>query len=274
MSFSRSGTGAQTRVEPLKRGAHAQRMRAATGAHRTRRAEEQLDTGLDELSTMSSGVLQDIASLQALMTEKGIQGGQPAASSAAPAPQQHQDPAARARTKAEVGSSFADVLAKAATVMSTKDRDTRAAGRGRGRGRGRGSSVAGPGARPVPAAPVTRAEPAVDYGAQLKRFKELLDSDLISQADYERQKEMVLAQMGGVPGNACVVTTAAERAKEARVAQTKAAMSTAAHNTSHSARRAAEPAASDGALEQRRLEQRRLEQKREKEKMVARLTQM
>jgi hypothetical protein len=265
MSFSRSGTGGQARVEPLKRGAQAQRMRAATGVHRTRRAGEQLDSGLDELSTMSSGVLQDIASLQALMTEQGIEGGQPTAS-AAPAPRPRQDPAARARTKAEVGSSFVDVLAKAATVMSTKDRGVRAAGRGRSHNRG---SVSGPGARPVPAAPVTRAEPEADYGAQLKRFKELLDSDLISQADYERQKEMVLARMGGVPANAGVVTTAAERAKEARVAQTKAAMSTAVQNAPRSARRPAEPAASDDVLEQRRLEQ-----KREKEKMVARLTQM
>lgn len=266
MSFSRSGAGTQARVEPLKRGAQAQRMRAATGVHRTRRAEEQLDSGLDELSTMSSGVLQDIASLQALMAEQGIQGGQPTAA-AAPAMRPRQATAARARTKAEVGSSFVDVLAKAATVMSSKDRDARAAGRGRGRSRG--SSVAGPGARPVPTAPATRAGPEADYGAQLKRFKELLDSDLISQADYERQKEMVLARMGGVPANAGVVSTAAERAKEARVAQTKAAMSTAIQNAPRSARSAAEPATSDDALERRRMEQ-----KREKEKMVARLTQM
>ena len=265
MSFSRSGAGVQKKVEPLKRGTQAQRMRATSGVHRTRRAEEQLDSGLDELSTMSSGVLDDIASLQALMTEQGIEGGHPASSAApAPAPRQRQDPAARARSRAETGSSFVDVLAKAATVMSTKDRGARAAGRGRGRGR------AGRGARPVPAAPVTPAAPEVDYGAQLKRFKELLDSELISQADYERQKEMVLARMGGVPANASVVSTAAERAKEARIAQTKASMSSAVKRAPLSARNAAEPAAdSDAALEQRRLEQ-----KREKEKMVARLTQM
>lgn len=248
------------------RGTQAQRMRAATGIRRTRRAEEQLDSGLDELSTMSSGVLQDIASLQALMTEQGIEGGAGLQTSA-PAPRPHQDSAARARKKAEVGSSFVDVLAKAATVMSTKDRTARAAGRGRGRSRG--SGVAAHTARPVPDASVTPAMPEVDYGAQLKRFKELLDSELISQADYERQKEVVLARMGGVPANAGIVATAAERAKEARITQTKAVMSTAVQNASRSARGAAQPATSDNALEQRRLEQ-----KREKEKMMARLTQM
>lgn len=270
MSFSRSGAGAQTRVEPLKRGTQAQRMQMASGVHRTRRAGEQLESGLEELSTMSSGVLEDIASLQALVAEQGMDGGQPTASVTS-APRQRQDAAARARAKAETGTSFVDVLAKAATVMSTKDRGARAVARGRGRGRSRdrGSSRAEPGARPVPTAEVTRAEPDVDYGAQLKRFKELLDSELISQADYERQKEMVLARMGGVPAHAGVVNTAAERAKDARVAQTKAAIDSAVQSAPRSARRVAEVASSDDALEQRRLEQ-----KREKEKMVARLTQM
>ena len=247
------------------RGTQAQRMRATTGIHRTRRAEEQLDSGLDELSTMSSGVLQDIASLQALMAEQGIESSQTKASAAPLRP--HQDSAARARKKAEVGSSFVDVLAKAATVMSTKDRAARAAGRGRGRSRG--SGVAGHTARPVSDASVAPAMPEVDYGAQLKRFKELLDSELISQADYERQKEVVLARMGGVPANVGIVATAADRAKEARIAQTKAVMSTAVQSAPRSARGATQPATCDNALEQRRLEQ-----KREKEKMVARLTQM
>ena len=114
MSFSRSGA-APARVEPLKRGTAEQRMRRASGHHRSRRAEEQLDSGLDELTSMSSGVLDDIASLQALMVEQGIEGGQPGASSASAAPAQRpprQDPAARARDKEQAGSSFVDVLAR------------------------------------------------------------------------------------------------------------------------------------------------------------------
>jgi hypothetical protein len=151
--------------------------------------------------------------------------------------------------------------------------NTQKDGRGRGRNRGRsgygakGAAAAAPVAAAAPAA--AAADPSADFGAQLKRFKELLDAELISQADYERQKEMVLARMGGVPAHAATISTAADRAKEARVAQTKATISTAGQSAPRSARRAPEPAHGEDALEQRRLEQ-----KREKEKMVARLTQM
>ena len=269
MSFSRGGGGGgggsgpgSARSQPLKKGTAEQRMHAQRQPHRQRRQNEQLDCGLDELGSMSTGVLDDIAQLQAMMVEQGIEGSP--APAPAPAPVRR-DPARERREKNEQSGSFVDVLARAATVMNSKDRakfnPRQRPGAGRGKNRG------GPPTSPPPAqAP----DPGggggdSDFGQQLKRFKELLDAELITPADYERQKEMILSQMGGVPAYTAVVKTAGDRAKEARVAQTKATIG--AQSGPRSARHADEPAGDA-------LEQRRLEQKREKEKMVARLTQM
>jgi hypothetical protein len=58
--------------------------------------------------------------------------------------------------------------------------------------------------------------------AKLRRFKELLELDLISKADYERQKEMVLQEMGGATsGKKNVIVAAQERAKELSVTNVK-----------------------------------------------------
>ena len=58
MSFSRSsgsGGSGSGRAAPLKKGASEQRLHAQRQPHRQRRQNEQLDTGLDELSSMSTG---------------------------------------------------------------------------------------------------------------------------------------------------------------------------------------------------------------------------
>jgi hypothetical protein len=216
------GVNARTprRPEPLR--ARAAEMREPPARRSARGISRDIDRGLDEITHMSSRVNEQMAQWKRSM-EGGVQpagreewgagtagggGGPPAASRAAGRQQSRQ--------------SFSDVLARAGTVMKS----TAAGGAARHhqqQQRRTHHQHAAPAPSPQDPPPrrvpkKTGVDPSMD---KLRKFKQLLDQGLISKADYERQKELVLSEMGGVPSHEALMSVAAQRAKETSLATTQ-----------------------------------------------------
>eukprot|EP01048_Picozoa_sp_COSAG05_P012382 COSAG05_NODE_1233_length_5439_cov_3.436891_4_plen_371_part_01 len=236
--------GSTPRPEPLRARAAEQRQTSARRRGSRNRELDQVGRRLDDTGRELMHVTGQIDRWKCMVSGVEVAG--------APASGREGRRPARARNHQQAGESFTNVLARAAAVMKKPPQGADAAARQR---------------LQATSDPATHPVDLQDPGEKLRKFKALLDQDLITKADYDRQKEMVLSELGGVPSHQCLVSTAADRAKAARVANAKAVVQNA--TASATAMATAGAAAADAALEKRRAEQRR-----EKEKMVQRLSKL